>query len=110
MWGLADTSDKEMPRLGELVFKDKAEEPHTFNIFAHHQYSIPDGSYTLLGCRKRLTFAWRDGRGYRPELRMCEMWIVGQQRPDGKFEKLSVVSIDNDLKDISLPDVKMVLC
>ncbi|KAK0447569.1 hypothetical protein EV421DRAFT_2017211 [Armillaria borealis] len=126
--GLADTSDKEMPRQGELVFKDDTEEPLTFNIQADHQYSIPDGSYTLIGCeRKDYDEEESDGTDrsksdseYDEEEAdwtdrritiYSQMWVVGQQRPDGKFEKLSVVCVEGNLeKLISQSEVKMVLC
>ncbi|KAK0447580.1 hypothetical protein EV421DRAFT_2078547 [Armillaria borealis] len=109
--GLADTSDEETPRRGKLVFKDDTEESHTFNILADHQYSIPDGSYTLIGC-----VGWKydknqaDGTGRYITIN-SKMWVVGQQRPDGKFEKLSVVSVGGNLESLlSQSEVKMVLC
>ncbi len=85
--GLADTSDKETPRQGELVFKDDTEEPLTFNILADHQYSIPDGSYTLIGC-KRGEYDGEEADGtVRLITTTSKMWVVGQQRPDGTFER-----------------------
>ncbi|PBK94079.1 hypothetical protein ARMGADRAFT_1079552 [Armillaria gallica] len=108
--GLADTSDKEMPRQGELVFKDDTEEPLTFDILADHQYSIPDGSYTLLGC-KREKYDGEEADGTHRYIPITsKMWVVGQQRPDGTFEKLSVVSVDGNLESFSQSGVKIVLC
>ncbi len=98
--GLADTSDKEMPRQGELVFKDDTEEPLTFNILADHQYPIPDGSYTLIGC-KRENYDGKDADGTaRWIIVTSKMWVVGKRRPDGKFEKLSVVSVEGNLENL----------
>ncbi len=108
--GLADTSDKETPRQGELVFKDDTEEPLAFNILADHEYSIPDGSYTLLGCkREKYDGEEADGTARRIIV-TSKLWVVGKQRPDGKFEKLSVVSVDGNLESFSQSGVKMVLC
>ncbi|SJL18495.1 uncharacterized protein ARMOST_22085 [Armillaria ostoyae] len=108
--GLADTSDKEMPRQGELVFKDDTEGPHTFNILADHQYSIPDGSYTLIGSKTR-EYDGEEADGTDRFITInSKMWVVGQQRPDGKFEKLSVVSVEGNLEKLSRSEVKMVLC
>ncbi|PBK59367.1 hypothetical protein ARMSODRAFT_966958 [Armillaria solidipes] len=108
--GLAGTSDKETPRQGELVFKDDTEEPLIFNILADHQYSIPDGSYTLIGC-KRGAYDGDEADGTVRWITIySKMWVVGQQRPDGKFEKLSVVSVEGNLENVSQLEVKMVLC
>ncbi|KAK0190238.1 hypothetical protein F5146DRAFT_546440 [Armillaria mellea] len=108
--GLADTSDRKLPRQGELVFKDDTEGLLRFNIVANHQYSIPDGSYELIGCE-----TWMyDGKGadgtnqYRTII--SEMWVVVQQRPDGTFHKLSVVNVEGNLQKFSQSAVKIVLC
>ncbi|SJL02750.1 uncharacterized protein ARMOST_06086 [Armillaria ostoyae] len=108
--GLADTSIQENPRRGELVFKDETEEPHTFDILADHQYPIPDGSYTLIGGDSQVYDGYQDDgtRGYITI--ESKMWVVGKQRPDGKFEKLSVVRVDGNLEDLSQSKVTMVLC
>ncbi|PBK58933.1 hypothetical protein ARMSODRAFT_967318 [Armillaria solidipes] len=86
------------------------EGPLTFNILADHQYSIPDGSYTLIGCKRQVY----DGEEADGTVRWItinsKMWVVGQQRPDGKFEKLSVVSVEGNLENVSQSEVKMVLC
>ncbi|PBK63558.1 hypothetical protein ARMSODRAFT_538481 [Armillaria solidipes] len=108
--GLADTSDKETPRQGELVFIDDTEEPLTFNILADHQCSIPDGSYTLIGC-KRGVYDGKEADGTARFITICsKMWVVGQQRPDGKFEKLSVVRVEGNLENVLQSNVKVVLC
>ncbi|SJL18512.1 uncharacterized protein ARMOST_22104 [Armillaria ostoyae] len=108
--GLADTSIQEKPRRGELVFNGDTEEPHTFDILADHQYSIPDGSYTLIGSKTKK----HDGKEADGTVRWItnnsEMWVVGQQRPDGKFEKLSVVRVKGNLENVSQSGVKVVLC
>ncbi|PBK94086.1 hypothetical protein ARMGADRAFT_1164882 [Armillaria gallica] len=108
--GLADTSDKETPRQGVLVFKDDTEEPLTFNVLADHQYSIPDGSYTLIGCKRREYDGIEANGSHRYITVISKIWVVGQQRPDGTFEKLSVVGVDGDLESFSQSEVKLVLC
>ncbi len=109
--GLADISDKETPRQGELVFKDGTEEPLTFNILADHQYPIPDGSYTLIGCKKQEYDGEEADGTERWIIVTSKMWVVGKRRPDRKFEKLSVVSVEGNLENLfSQLEVKMVLC
>ncbi len=110
VWGLADTSDKETPRQGELVFKDDTEEPLTFNIVADHKYSISDGSYTLLGCKREKYDREEADGADRWIIFTSKMWVVGQQRLDRTFEKLSVVSVDGNLETFSQSGVKIVLC
>ncbi len=62
-------------------FKDDTEEPLTFNILADHQYSIPDGSYTLIGCKRR-TYDGEEADGTDRFITIIsEMWVVGRQRP-----------------------------
>ncbi len=108
--GLADTSDKETPRHGKLIFKDDTEEPLTFNILADHQYPIPDGSYTLIGCKRREYDGEEADGTARWIIVTSKMWVVGKQRPDGKFEKLSVVSVDGNIDEFLQEGVKIVLC
>ncbi|KAK0440033.1 uncharacterized protein EV420DRAFT_1279300 [Desarmillaria tabescens] len=79
--GLADSSNNEKRREGELVVKDDEGAPHKFKIAADHHYSIPDDdSYTLLGTGD----AWYTWSYF---------WVVGKRRPDGMFEKLSVLEV-----------------
>ncbi len=73
--GLAVGDPQERPRSGELEVKDADMTSHIFKIAASHQHPIPDGSYTLL----------------RPK-RFQMYWVVGRRLPDGRFEKVSVVT------------------
>ncbi|PBK62364.1 hypothetical protein ARMSODRAFT_964212 [Armillaria solidipes] len=101
VWGLAEGLMEEKPRQGELAFKDATGSPHTLKIVAHHEYPIPDGSYTLIGC---------DDVGHLPS----DIWVVGRLRDDGKFQKLSVFrSVDDEpvrLGTLGLGIVKTFLC
>ncbi|SJL02755.1 uncharacterized protein ARMOST_06091 [Armillaria ostoyae] len=107
VWGLADTSIKESPRRGKLIFIDDTKDlAYTCNILADHQYSIPNDSYTLIGC-ERHTYHSRHIEG------LSKLWVVGRKRPDGKFEKLSVVRVDRNqgwnFERFWQPEVKMVV-
>ncbi|KAK0431765.1 hypothetical protein EV421DRAFT_2089861 [Armillaria borealis] len=93
------TLDGSYTRRGKLVVKDDTEASHTFQIAADHGYSIPDGSYTLLGSAGLRFFC-----------------AIGRLRQDGKFEKLSVFSLDDPnvwrLMDLGVikHGVKTILC
>ncbi|KAK0439954.1 uncharacterized protein EV420DRAFT_1733408 [Desarmillaria tabescens] len=80
--GLATASNKLKHRRGELVVKDSNGTPHTFKIVADHAYPIPDGSYSFIG---NPTSAYE----------VPEHWVVGRQRYDGKFEKVSVIRMED---------------
>ncbi|PBK59021.1 hypothetical protein ARMSODRAFT_1027774 [Armillaria solidipes] len=100
--GLADASSTGDLRRGQLFVKIGTKAPHAFEIIADHGYSIPDGSYTLLGSHRgtlmRLIFA------------------VGRLRQDGKFEKLSVFTMTDPREivfwslGVGTYGVKTVLC
>ncbi len=78
--GLGEVPKEEKPREGQLVLKDMTGAPHAVRIVAHHKYPIPDGSYTLIGPVRELSY----------------FWVVGRLREDGKFEKLSLFAILSD--------------
>ncbi|SJL16912.1 uncharacterized protein ARMOST_20443 [Armillaria ostoyae] len=84
--GLSHPSYNGMPRQGQLVVKDGS--TYTFKIVADHTYPIPEGSYTLL-------FQWDTSKKSDYYCRQCFV-VVGRQRPDGKFEKLSVFRMLDD--------------
>ncbi|SJL13332.1 uncharacterized protein ARMOST_16772 [Armillaria ostoyae] len=101
--GLAEGLKEEMPRQGEMVFMDTAGSPHTFKILADHVYPIPDGSYALIGFSNQNSML------------NLNLWVVGQLREDGKFEKLSIFRSADDeerekLQNLRLKTVKIVLC
>ncbi|SJL15514.1 uncharacterized protein ARMOST_19014 [Armillaria ostoyae] len=75
-------------RCGELVVKSGDGIPHTFTIHATHQILIPKDAYTLLGCDTV------DINGIEQQ-----HWVVGQRLPRQRFEKMSVVVMD-DKKDV----------
>ncbi len=106
---LVDTANKERPRRGELDITDRTEVLRTLEMFADHGYSIQEGSYTLL----HAGFS-----GNRSRLTTC--WVVGQQRQDGKFQKLTRISMGEksafyDLEephrlDVLKNNVRIILC
>lgn len=79
VWGLDDVSDEGIPRQGELAIKDFTGTTHTFKISANHTHPIPDGSYILISSN------------YFSDV--SEHWVVGWQRRDGKFAKVSVIRV-----------------
>ncbi|PBK59651.1 hypothetical protein ARMSODRAFT_966722 [Armillaria solidipes] len=92
--GLSHPSYKGMPRQGEMVVQDDTGSTHTFKIIADHTYPIPEGSYTLLGSNDH--YVSSRSRSNLHDRRLL-FWLVGWQRRDGKFEKLSVFSmLDED--------------
>ncbi|KAK0449094.1 uncharacterized protein EV420DRAFT_1312947 [Desarmillaria tabescens] len=64
-------------RHGELVVEDVHGMVHTFKIIATHQCLVPEGLYTLRGS----SYHWVSE----------QYWAVGQQLPEQRFEKVSVV-------------------
>ncbi len=102
VWGLSHPLHKGKSRQGVLVIKDGTRLAHTFRIVADHAYPIHDGSYTLIGSKGIL-----EQQGY--------FWVVGRQRQDGKFEKLSVFSVSEEeqgrLRGLRVTEeVETVLC
>ncbi len=92
--GLADESQKS-PRLadesllwpyrqyGKLNVKDSSGGEHTIDIYAEHEYPIPDGLYTLLGV---IGDSLQVKRSF---------WVVGKvDGPEGRFRKVSVVTME----------------
>ncbi|PBK62159.1 hypothetical protein ARMSODRAFT_1025081 [Armillaria solidipes] len=83
---------EEGDRRGELVVEDVDGMQHTFAVRATHQIPITEDTYTLLG-----QCAVLDDDGIRRQF-----WAVGQRLPSRRFEKVSVVMID-DQEDIERP-------
>ncbi|KAK0499338.1 hypothetical protein EDD18DRAFT_1440987, partial [Armillaria luteobubalina] len=81
--GLGEVPNESTPRQGEMDFNDVSGAPRTLKIIADHMHPIPDGVYTLLGCTGH-----------------PDRWVVGQLRPDGTFEKLSVFCSTADEVDL----------
>ncbi len=73
--GSADGRD----RCGELVVKAADGIAHTFKIHVNHQFPIPEDMYTLLG-----------GKGWT-----SYQWAIGRRLPDQRFEKVSVIMMDD---------------
>ncbi len=98
--GLAEGEKERNHQEGEMVFNDAAGSHHTFKIVAAHTYPIPNGSYTLIGCNDTCNLP-------------VDIWVVGQQREDGKFEKLSVFrSADEQVRlmELGLEKSRIFLC
>ncbi|KAK0470904.1 hypothetical protein IW261DRAFT_1345045 [Armillaria novae-zelandiae] len=70
-------SATEHDQCGELVVKATDEITLTFKIYVTHQIPIPEDTYTLLGD------TWH------------HTWAVGRRLPDQRFEKVSVIVIDD---------------
>ncbi len=100
--GLDEGPKEDKSRQGEMVFKDTAGSPCTFKNFADHVYPIPDGSYALIGSNDEIS------------LSDLILWVAGQLREDGKFEKLSVFRLADDelenLRELGLKKIQIVLC
>ncbi|KAK0499313.1 hypothetical protein EDD18DRAFT_1281518 [Armillaria luteobubalina] len=99
--GLGEVPKRLKPRHGEVVFKDANGATRTLKVIADHLYPIPNGFYTLLGCY---------GMHSNPD-----RWVVGQRRPNGMFEKWSVIRLADDenadLNDLALDrQVETLLC
>ncbi len=80
--GLAVGGVEGTDRCGELVVEDTDGKVHSFNIFASHQYPIPEDTYTLLGSDPFRT-------SWDREIRSPQFWVVGRRLRRG-FEKVSV--------------------
>ncbi|SJL02769.1 uncharacterized protein ARMOST_06105 [Armillaria ostoyae] len=78
-----EKDDAKSYRQGELVLKDATGASHTLKIVANHTYQIPDGLYTVIGCDRWL---------------FNDIWVVGSQREDGRFQKFSVFRSATDEK------------
>ncbi|KAG7441991.1 uncharacterized protein BT62DRAFT_974246 [Guyanagaster necrorhizus] len=70
-------------RMGELVVEDNTGVKHTFKVTAEHQYSIPEGLYTLLGSPTI--------DGLKPV--HAQNWVVGRRVSENMFQKMSVFEI-----------------
>ncbi|KAK0224350.1 hypothetical protein IW262DRAFT_886459 [Armillaria fumosa] len=106
VWGLDEGLKEEKPRQGAVFFKNAAGVSCTFTILAQHVYPIPDGSYALIGASDQDDW---DSTCLLP------VWVVGQLRDDGKFEKLSVFRSAEDERmtpnELGLKrKVKLILC
>ncbi|KAK0445306.1 uncharacterized protein EV420DRAFT_1314246 [Desarmillaria tabescens] len=78
VYGLANPSDS--PRQGKLLFEENTRGSCACKIVADHTYPIPNGWYTIISISEGFTLSDR-------------IWVVGQLRRDGKFEKVSVISL-----------------
>ncbi|KAK0506555.1 hypothetical protein EDD18DRAFT_1058879, partial [Armillaria luteobubalina] len=76
--GLAVGGEEGVDRCGELVVEDVHGISHAFPIAAHHQYPIPEDTYTLLGSHPYTN---------------PQHWVVGRRLPNKMFEKVSVLMI-----------------
>ncbi|PBK81264.1 hypothetical protein ARMGADRAFT_783206 [Armillaria gallica] len=80
-------------RYGELVVKAADGIEHTFKIHVTHRFPIPEDTYTLLGAK-----------GF---------WAIGRRLPDRRFEKVSVIVMDDQerwkLSDLSSTESRIVL-
>ncbi len=65
-------------RCGELVVKAADGIKHTFKIHVTHQFPIPEDTYTLLS-----------------DLLHRRFWAIGRRLPDQRFEKVSVIVMDD---------------
>ncbi len=77
--GLDAGSAEGRDRCGKLVVEAAYGIAHTFKIHVTHQFLIPEDTYTLIG-----------GDQYWP----C-YWAVGRRLPDQRFEKVSVITMDD---------------
>lgn len=82
--GLAEGSPQGKHRQGELFVEDSAGGNHMFKIVADHQYSIPDGLYTLLGSNLKFSLFF---------LVQGQYWVVGKAFPGQMFKKVSVFRV-----------------
>ncbi|KAK0474687.1 hypothetical protein EDD18DRAFT_1339105 [Armillaria luteobubalina] len=78
-----------LDRLGEFVVKDVAGTAYTFKIRVAHHFLIPEDIYTLL-CALPVVF-----HGKPQDVTKPRYWAVGRQLPDQRFEKVSVVVMDD---------------
>ncbi|SJL13311.1 uncharacterized protein ARMOST_16751 [Armillaria ostoyae] len=80
--GLAEGKQEGKRRQGELVLQDDVGQSHTFQIFADHQYPIPEGSYTLIGNSPVIMNQFQE-----------QHWVVGQRQ--NLFKKVSIFTMPN---------------
>ncbi len=73
-------------RCGELVVKAADGIVYTFKIRVTHRFPIPEDTYTLLGD----IHPWVDDT-----LAIYQSWAVGRRLPDQRFEKVSVIMMDD---------------
>ncbi len=66
-------------RCGELVLEAAYGIAHTFKIHVTHRFSIPEDTYTLIGDHSNWSY----------------QWAVGRRLPDQRFEKVSVIVMDD---------------
>ncbi len=72
-------------RWGELIVEDDTGVMHVFKIVADHEYSIPEGSYALVGSDPY----------FEGTLQKRQFWVIGDRFPGRKFRKVSVFQIPN---------------
>ncbi|SJL16377.1 uncharacterized protein ARMOST_19899 [Armillaria ostoyae] len=93
-----DTAAEGCYRCGELVVEAADGIAHKLKIRVTHQFPIAEDTYTLLGGNRNWLFQWSEERRLP--------WAVGRRLPDQRFEKVSVIVIDNKerqkLRDLSL--------
>ncbi|KAK0430298.1 hypothetical protein EV421DRAFT_2090951 [Armillaria borealis] len=82
-------------RCGELVVEAADGIAHTFKIHVTHRFPIPEDTYTLLGSDTYQT-SW------------SYLWAVGRRLPDQRFEKVSVIMMDNRIEAHRLKDLSLV--
>ncbi len=100
--GLDVQSTEGGDRRGELVVESADRIQHTFAVYATHQIPIPEDTYMLLGsgacpvCAHPLREACADNH----TLYIDRLYLaVGRRLPDGRFEKVSVVVMDEPFQD-----------
>ncbi|SJL08918.1 uncharacterized protein ARMOST_12292 [Armillaria ostoyae] len=79
-------------RCGELVVKAADGIVHKFKIRVTHRFPIPEDTYTLLGDN------------------LHHFWAVGRRLPDQRFEKVSVIVMDNLIEAGRLKDLSLTAC
>ncbi|KAK0438676.1 hypothetical protein EV421DRAFT_1738423 [Armillaria borealis] len=99
--GLDVESAEGEDRCGELVVEGADGMAHTFTIRATHQFLIPEDMYMLLGSVSCFVYA-NPGHyllgpfaGEIANMMRREYWAVGRRLPDRRFEKMSVVVMDD---------------
>ncbi|PBK92226.1 hypothetical protein ARMGADRAFT_1081005 [Armillaria gallica] len=93
--GLAVGGMEKVARHGELIVKHADGIEHTFNIIAHHGYSIPEDTYTLLGTFTMNLIKFLPCHNIQPKVQ-TQYWVIGRRLSGGKFEKVSVLEMDNE--------------
>ncbi len=93
--GLDMGSTEGVDQWGELVVPDADGTVCTFKIHVPHQVPIPEGVYTLL-----CSLPWEV---YDDEETWPIYWTVGQRMPGQRFQKVSIVVMDN-YKEVERPE------